>query len=154
MLEKLGGTLAIVFGIIAVGVGLVGVGEVVSGVADGATWGAMFVCMGLGGFALHGGTKMLRAGSRSEPAALGPGSAQDPESIVLALAAHGGGRVTVPEIAAKSRLSVDEATVAIGELTRRGMADSIVTEGGVVVYQIRGLLSPAQKAEAIDILDA
>ena len=62
--------------------------------------------------------------------------------------------MTVPEVAAQSRLSLDEATVAIGELTRRGMADSIVTEGGVVVYQIRGLLSVAEKASAVDILDA
>ncbi len=148
------GTVGIVLGIMGVAVGMVGVGEVIQGVADGGTYGAMVLCFGLGAFAFRGGHKMLRGGDEEGRQALGPGSASDPESIVLALAAQGGGRVTVAEVAAKSALSIEQATETLLGLSKRGMADSIVTDDGVVIYQIPGLLSAEQKALATDILDS
>ncbi len=147
------GTVGVVLSIMGIMVGLVGVDEVVEGIADGGTCGAMLLCFGLCGFAFRGGLKALRGGETATPAALDPGGPGDPESIVLALVAQGGGLVTVPEIAAKSSLNLDQATETLLGLSNRGLADSIVTNKGVVVYQIRGLLSTEQKAVAVDILD-
>jgi hypothetical protein len=152
ILKQIVGAIGIFIGIACIGVSLVGLEEILTGVADGGTYGAMFFLVGVGGFSVAGGRRMLVDGAKG-PKAIGPGEASDPESIVLALAAQGGGRVTVAEVAAKSPLTIDEASETVESLTRRGMADAIVTEGGVVVYQVRGLLSPAAKANAIDILE-
>lgn len=152
VLKKIIGGIGVFFGFTGLAVGMVGLAEILQGIADGGTYGAMVFCWGLGAFSLRGGIRALKAADEPASPALAP--ARDPESIVLAIAAQGAGRVTVPEVAAKSRLTIEEATETLLALSKRAMAEAIVTEEGVVVYQIRGLLSVEQKANAIDILDS
>lgn len=152
--KKIAGSIGVVLGIMMIAVGMVGVGEIIEGVADGGTYGALFMCWGVGGYALAGSRRMLKEAREGSSAALGPGEASDPESMVLKLAAAGGGRVTIAEVAAQTPLSVDEATQAVATLSRRGMAEAIVIEGGVVVYEFKGLLSLEAKTGAVDILDS
>lgn len=128
-------------------VAAVGVGEVIAGEATAASWGALILLVGFGTFSGVGAKRLLSAPT---PKAL---PAVDPESTVLAIAAAGGGRVTVIEVAAKSSLTIDEAESALTSLGARGLASSIVTEDGVVLYEIKGLLGPAEKRAAVDILD-
>jgi hypothetical protein len=74
--------------------------------------------------------------------------------VILALAAQEGGRVTLAEVVAKTPLGLEQAREALDELSRRNMASSIVTEDGVELFQIKGLLGPAQKLAARDILES
>jgi hypothetical protein len=147
VLRKLLGTVGGAFAIFCAAIATVGVGEVLAGEATAATWGTLVLLVGLGGFTASGAKRLLAAPSR--PAL--PGG--DRDSAVLALAATEGGRVTIPEVAAKTTLTLDEAHQTLQDLSRRGLAESIVTEEGVVIYEIRGLLGPAEKQAAIDLLD-
>ncbi len=71
------------------------------------------------------------------------------EKIVLQLAAEGEGRVTAADLCRNSSLTLEQSTAELRLLA----ADSIVTEGGTVIYKIRGVLSLEEKRNAVDLLD-
>lgn len=125
----------------------VGLGEVLSGLATGSTYGALFFLAGVGSTASWGAWRCLRTSKR--PALRD----SDDIDLVLALAASEGGRVTLTEVAAKTTLNLLEARDALRELTSKNMATSIVTDDGVEVFHIKGLLGPGEKLAARDILD-
>lgn len=75
-----------------------------------------------------------------------PGST---EKIILQLAAEGEGRVTAVDLCRNSSLTLEESTAELRLLA----ADTIVTEGGTVIYKIRGVLSLEEKRNAVDLLD-
>lgn len=146
-MRTFGGVVCVVLAVVAFAVAMPGFAELFSGAANGGTYGALVFLLGSGSTASWGAYRLLRA--RRAPAL----PAADPTHVVLALAAREGGRVTVAEVAAKTHLSLQEARATLDELSRRDMASSIVTEGGVEIFQIKGLLGPAQKLAARDILD-
>ncbi|MCB9756413.1 MAG: hypothetical protein H6713_41365 [Myxococcales bacterium] len=129
-------------------IGAVGLVEILSGVADAGAYGAMVFLLGTGTFATIGARRAFKAAP--EPKALPAG---DAVGTVLALAAREGGRLTITEIAAKTPLSLSQAHAAMEELRQQNMLQSIITDDGVELFQIKGLLGPAEKAAARDILD-
>lgn len=124
------------------------IGDIAAGDPDGTGLGILW---GLTGFFV--GTTALAGwgalkGLRDSPRALG-----SVDSTILELAARSGGRVTATDIARTSDLSLEDGEAALAALVSRGWAEPIVTEGGVVIYQVKGMLGPQQKRDARDILD-
>ena len=62
-----------------------------------------------------------------------------PEQIILELALHNNGRLTIAEIAAKTSLSVAQAKVEVESLCRQGVAEVSIGEQGDVYYIFAGL---------------
>ena len=104
--------------------------------------------LGLGGGGSAGAYYGLRA-----PRAQAALPAADAVEVTLALAAKEGGRVTAIEVAAKTALTLPQAQAALKGLADQNLATSIVTDDGVELYQVKGLLALAEKLEARDILD-
>ena len=75
------------------------------------------------------------------------------ERHVLQLASTRGGRLTVAEVAAHTPLGLAEARATLEHLERHGAADLQLTPEGAMVYTFR-LVSAAEKAEAVDVLEA
>lgn len=147
-MRTVGGVVCVIIALVAFAVAMPGFAELFSGAAHGGTYGALVFLLGTGSAASYGALRALR--SRGATPAL---PAPDATREILALAAREGGRVTVAEVVAKTPLGLEQAREALDELSRRNMASSIVTEDGVELFQIKGLLAPAQKLAARDILE-
>jgi hypothetical protein len=152
------GVLCTIIAILAFAVGTVGLVEILSGLADAGGYGAFAFLSGIGGVSTWGAVRNFKAARAQALAAGAPGYAAiaapvDPVKVVLELAAREGGRVTVTEVVAKTPLSLAQAHAALAELSTGELASSVVTEEGVEVFEILGLLAPAQKALARDMLD-
>jgi hypothetical protein len=74
----------------------------------------------------------------------------DRERRVLRLAEKERGRVTVPEVAARCDMTVEEAKAILDRLVVHDVAEIHVTDGGVLVYVFPGFLSDRDKAQARD----
>jgi hypothetical protein len=148
-MRTVGGVVCVIIALVAFAVAMPGFAELFSGAANGGTYGALVFLLGTGSAASYGAFRALRSGS---PPAAPP--AADATRVILALAAQEGGRVTLAEVVAKTPLGLEQAREALDELSRRNMASSIVTEDGVELFQIKGLLGPAQKLAARDILES
>lgn len=146
-MRTVGGVVCVIVALVAFAVAMPGFAELFSGAANGGTYGALVFLLGTGSAASYGAHRALR--SRQAPAL----PASDSTHVVLALAAQVGGRVTLAEVVAKTPLSLEQARETLDDLSRRNMASSIVTEDGIELFQIKGLLGPAQKLAARDILD-
>lgn len=70
------------------------------------------------------------------------------EHWALHLASRQGGRVTAAELAADRAVAIDEATLVLNRLVAGGQATMNVTDGGVIVYEMTGLLTAEQRAAA------
>jgi hypothetical protein len=148
MLRKVLGVGSGVVALMCFAVAAVGIAEVIAGVPDPGTWGALVFTLGLGGGASVGAYRGLRAAPSQ--AAL---PAVDPTQMILALAAREGGHVTAIEVAAKTSLTLAQAQAALDGLAGQNLVSSIVTEDGVELYRVKGLLAIDEKREARDILD-
>ena len=140
------GVVCALVALMAFGVSIVGFVEIVSGTATAGGYGAFGFLFGLGSLSTYGALRNLRPRKQRAIAA-------DPTKHVLALAATEGGRVTAAEVVAKTPLSLPEARQALATLASHNMVTSVITEQGVEVFQVKGLLGPAEKASARDILD-
>lgn len=148
MLRKVLGVGSGFMAVFAFAIAAVGLAEVIAGVADPGTWGALVFTLGLGGGASVGAYYGLR--SAGTQAALPAG---DPTQMILALAAREGGRVTAIEVAAKTSLTLSQAQATLEGLAAQSLVTSIVTDEGVELYRVKGLLAIGEKLEARDILD-
>lgn len=63
------------------------------------------------------------------------------ERVVLQLAAHHHGALTVLEVVANSALTLEQAKAALDELNLQGVNQMDVSEAGVIVYRFPGALS-------------
>jgi hypothetical protein len=144
------GVLCTIMALMSFSVALVGLVEIVSGVATAGSYGAFGFLAGLGGLSSWGAARNFRR--RRDRAALA--AADDPAKVILQLAAVEGGRFTVTEVVAKTPLSLPQARTALAQMSQDNMLSSVVTEQGVEVFTVHGLLGPAAKAAARDILDA
>lgn len=77
-------------------------------------------------------------------------SEADRERRVLRLAEKERGRVTVPEVAARCDMTVEEAKALLDRLVVHDVAEIHVTDSGVLVYVFPGFLSDRDKARARD----
>jgi hypothetical protein len=106
------------------------------------------------------GWRMLRpqpaASGASRPGSGQPGSpppltnAAERERRVQRLAEQEHGRVTVPEVAARCHMTIDESKTELDRLVLHQIAEIQVTASGVLVYVFPGFLSDEEKARATD----
>ena len=89
--------------------------------------------------------KRLWSGPRFEP--------EDHESRLLALMRRKGGRVTLPEVSLELGIPTDDAKEALDHLVLNGVADTLVSDSGVLVFSVPGLLSDGEKMDAKGVLD-
>jgi hypothetical protein len=75
------------------------------------------------------------------------------EATVLQLAAQRGGLLTVAEVAIGLQVPLLAAKEALDHLVVHGAAETRVSEGGELVYAVRGLLTAADKAGAAGLLE-
>ena len=69
---------------------------------------------------------------------------------MLRLAEIEHGRVTIPEVAARCTMTVEESKEELDRLVLNEVAEIQVTETGVLVYVFPGFLSDKDKARATD----
>ena len=93
-----------------------------------------------------GSRRSGQPGSQPPP----PADEAERERRVLRLAEQEHGRVTVPEVAARCTLTIEEAKTELDRLVLNQIAEIQVTTGGVLVYVFRGFLSDKDKARATD----
>jgi hypothetical protein len=79
-----------------------------------------------------------------------PASAGERERRVLRLAEQERGRVTIPEVAARCHMTIDESKTELDRLVLHQVAEIQVTASGVLVYVFPGFLSDKEKARATD----
>ena len=93
-----------------------------------------------------------RGGRRTESpgAPAPPANAAERERRVLRLAEIEHGRVTIPEVAARCTMTVEESKEELDRLVLNEVAEIQVTETGVLVYVFPGFLSDKDKARATD----
>lgn len=126
-------------------------GEFASGLVFSAVFGALLLFQG-GWFwifplalvgmlpAVKGLLSLRRTGSSPRPPAPEP---PDPQTEVLKIARHLGGRVTPALVAVDTTLSVEEAERALDGMVRGGYATMAVADDGRVEYEFREFLPPA-----------
>lgn len=149
-MRRLVGWFLVCFGLLFFGMEI---DNLLSGTADKTVFG-----MVLGGIFVFGGSALIRSARRAElpagpaqaaavarPAAL---SSRDHEQAVLECAQQRGGRVTIAEVAADTRLTFTEAKTMLEELSRAGACTVDVTEQGAFIYEFAGLLprEPARQS--------
>jgi hypothetical protein len=93
-----------------------------------------------------------RGGRRTDPpgAPAPPADAAERERRVLRLAELERGRVTIPEVAARCAMTMEEAKEELDRLVLNEIAEIQVTANGVLVYVFPGFLSDKDKARATD----
>lgn len=79
-----------------------------------------------------------------------PANQAERERRVLRLAEQEHGRVTVPEVAARCTMTIEEAKTELDRLVLHQVAEIQVTASGVLVYVFHGFLSDKDKAGATD----
>ena len=79
-----------------------------------------------------------------------PANAAERERRVLRLAELEHGRVTVPEVAARCTMTMEESKAELDRLVLDEVAEIQVTASGVLVYVFPGFLSDKDKARATD----
>jgi hypothetical protein len=89
-----------------------------------------------------------RAGSSGAQAP--PADAAERERRVLRLAELEHGRVTVPEVAARCTMTMEESKAELDRLVLHEVAEIQVTATGILVYVFPGFLSDKDKARATD----
>jgi hypothetical protein len=85
-----------------------------------------------------------------QPGSGPPANEAERERRVLRLAEREDGRVTVPEVAARCAMTMDEAKAELDRLVLQRVAEIQVTSDGVLVYVFRGFLPDRDKARATD----
>ena len=96
----------------------------------------------------------LLAIERRRARALAARTDADDERGLLRLAASRGGHLTALEVAATTSIDAARAERLLDGLCRRGLAEHRIAEDGSLVYRVRALLSPEEKALAKGVLDA
>ncbi|MDH5676550.1 MAG: hypothetical protein OEZ06_30810 [Myxococcales bacterium] len=76
------------------------------------------------------------------------------QSELLRLAERRGGSLTVAEVIAHADLPRDEAERRLDDLCKQGLAETRVSDGGVMVYRVEELLDEEEKRRAQGVLDA
>jgi hypothetical protein len=99
------------------------------------------------------GTWLLVADRRLARQRLARQDAEDQRRL-LQLAVARGGLVTVAEVVAETGMEGAHAERLLDGLCQRAVAEHRVAEDGTLVYRIRPLLGPAEKARARGLLDA
>jgi hypothetical protein len=79
---------------------------------------------------------------------------EERERLVLRLAADHQGRLTAAEVAAHTPLSLQESQQMLERLEQHRAAELQLTPDGAMVYHFPQLLTAAEKAEAVDVLEA
>lgn len=72
---------------------------------------------------------------------------------LLRLARRQGGNLTVAEVVADVDLPPEEAERHLERLCLLGLAEHRVSESGVIVYRVAGLLTGREKRRAVGVLD-
>lgn len=99
------------------------------------------------------GSARRSAGARgSDPSALAPppANAAERERRVLRLVEQEHGRVTIPEVASRCSMTIEESKTELDRLVLHQVAEIQVTANGVLVYVFPGFLSDKDKASATD----
>jgi hypothetical protein len=86
----------------------------------------------------------------TSPADGPPATAAERERRVLRLAEAEHGRVTIPEVAARCTMTLDESKRELDRLVLHQVAEIQVTASGVLVYVFPGFLSDQDKSRASD----
>jgi hypothetical protein len=119
------------------------IAEMARGKVTPGSYGALIFFLGLG---VLGGW-MTRRGLRGIKEAEA-GSARSAEVALLRALASRGGRATSVELCVLLDLRPSEAEALADQLARQGQLEVLVSPGGVVVYEARGLLSDHEKSQA------
>jgi hypothetical protein len=95
-------------------------------------------------------TRSADRGRSSSRQTAPPATEADRERRILRLAEHERGRVTIPEVAARCQMTIAESKTALDRLVLHQVAETQVTQAGVLVYVFPGFLSDKDKARATD----
>ena len=71
------------------------------------------------------------------------------ERSILNLAAQCGGKLSVAEVAARTRYSSDQAAKVLDAMHQRGLNEMEVTEGGAIIYKFPGFVNDTDKQKAL-----
>ena len=80
-----------------------------------------------------------------------PANAAERERRVLRLVEEEHGRVTIPEVAVRCGMTIEESKLELDRMVLHGVAQIHMTENGVLVYVFSGFMSDDEKAQARDI---
>jgi hypothetical protein len=84
------------------------------------------------------------------PGSRPPANAAEREHRVLRLAEKEHGRVTIPEVASRCNMTVQESKAELDRLVLTQIAEIQVTANGVLIYVFPGFLSDQEKSNATD----
>lgn len=112
-----------------------------------ATSGAARPGADQGGPARRGGGRRGAGQPGSQPP---PANEAERERRVLRLVEQEHGRVTIPEVAARCSMTIEESKTELDRLVLHEVAEIQVSERGVLVYVFPGFLSDKDKARATD----
>ena len=76
------------------------------------------------------------------------------ESEILRLAARSGARLTTVEVVTELAIDASEAGEILDAMARRDLAEILVSDAGVLVYEFRDLRHLGEKDSASGLLDA
>ena len=146
-MRTIAGIIAILFGLLNLMLLIAAVAELVGGSSEtepGIALGVAVFFLGLTLGCAWFAKRMLGHGAAAAALAR--------EQTVLELAQQHGGRVTIAEVAAETRLTVAEAQATLERLSRQGVAERHLTDDHATVFAFRGLMSAERKAAARDPL--
>ena len=102
----------------------------------------------LGAAPMVGGTMMVLGARKKAKRKKG----EFMEKKILRLASRKNGRITAYELAMNSSLSVEKAKEHLDQMYAKGIMELKVADEGVIVYELRDVLSPASKMNARDFI--
>ena len=151
----------VVFGVFGVAVSIVSAMFVVMAISDLITgdsetsrstlFGLLALFTGAGYWGLHLANQSFRWWTSLRLRLPHRRSTRELEEAVLSYVTSASSRVTVVEIAAHCKLTVDESKAILDHFAARNVADLVVTEDGTLIYDF-DLLTPKEKARAEDVL--
>jgi len=116
-----------------------------------ASFGATRPGTGATGSAPRPASRPTPAQPAGPPRPAPPATAAERERRVLRLVEAEHGRVTIPEVAVRCGMTIEESKLELDRMVLHGVAQIHVTENGVLVYVFSGFMSDEEKAQAQDI---
>jgi hypothetical protein len=97
----------------------------------------------------YGGFRLIRAGTAGADRVLPPVAR---EAAALRLAHTSGGSIGAAQLAAHAAMSFQEAEATLASLVGQGACDTVVTDGGAVLYRFPDLaLTEGERRRALDV---
>lgn len=164
MLKKLAGVCTALLALGSAVFACAAIGDLVGGTSatpTGVLVGLLVFFSGTTALGGWGANKLLRSERKAQEPLAQAHAVDGGEKVdialevkVLQLAKANGGRVTPAEVALACGVSLDQATAELDGLVARSYAELLVSDGGDVVYDIKGIMSAKEKAAAEEVLTA